>query len=165
MDYKHYYIIQTSNGIDKVNFNRLFESCYFGRDVVKLLGKISHYINYYDDVTDEVSLDLSSIISKNLLCVRIDKYKLIKNNKVDKIVFEDSVSSILECYEKDKDVVWFEYSGYHYFVFGFSERDLIIRIKNEINLIDTKFFSRSGETIPSLISRTNFKVRKLLNVC
>lgn len=165
MDQKYHYIIQTTHGTDKVNFNRLFESCYFGNGVARLLAKISHYVNYYDDVTDEKSYSLCSVVSKNFKVVRVDKYKLIRNNKVDKYLFEETVTMLLECYKEDKKVVWYDYAGFHYFVFGQSEKDLIEEIKNHINIIDTHFFSRSDEKIPSLFSRTKFRVRKMLNVC
>ena len=66
MDPRHYYIIQTTNGIDKINFDRLFENCEYCNEIPKLMTKISHYVNFYDDVSDDKSYNLCSIISKKV---------------------------------------------------------------------------------------------------
>jgi hypothetical protein len=165
MDYRHFYIIQNTKGTEAVNFHRLFERWDFGNEISKLMGKISHYVNFYDDVSDEESYELCSLVSKKFKTFRVDKSKLIVNKKVNRDLFEGVVETLLACYEEDKKVVLFEYVGFYYFVFGKSAKELLTEIKNHINIIDTHFFSRTGEKLPSLFSRTKFKVRKMLNVC
>jgi hypothetical protein len=119
MEPSYKYIIQCQNGVEKVNFNRLFETFYFGTNVEKLLTKIWHYINYYDDVSDEQSIKISEILSVNTKSVRVDKYKLIMNNKVDILYFQDIIDSILDYKDSlgTEEAVFIDYSGYYYIVF------------------------------------------------
>lgn len=167
MEPSHKYIIQCQNGVEKVNFNRLFNVCHFGVGVEKLLAQIWHYINYYDDVSDEQSIKISEIISVNMKSVRVDKFKLIRNNKVDELYFQDVVDSILDYKDSlgTEEMVFVDYSGFYYIIFDMSEKEVITKIKNHINEIDSRFFERSGEKKPNLISRMKFKVGRILHVC
>lgn len=167
MEPSYKYIIQNQNGIERVNFNRMFNVCHFGNNVEKLLTKIWHYVNYYDDVTDEQSIKMSEILSVHTKSIRIDKYKLIVNNKVDVLYFQDIIDSILDY--KDllgtEEVVFIDYSGYYYIVFDMTEKDLLNIIKNFVNDIDSKFFERMFEKKPGIISSLKFKIGRILHVC
>lgn len=167
MEPSYKYIIQCQNGVEKVNFNRLFETFYFGTNVEKLLTKIWHYINYYDDVSDEQSIKISEILSVNTKSVRVDKYKLIMNNKVDILYFQDIIDSILDYKDSlgTEEAVFIDYSGYYYIVFDMSEKELLTRIKNYISEIDSRFFVRMNEKKPNFINSLKFKIGRLLNVC
>jgi len=167
MEPSYKYIIQSQNGVEKVNFYRLFETCHFGTEVEKLLTKIWHYVNYFDDVTDEQSIKISEILSVNMKSVRIDKYKLIKNNKVDVLYFQDIVDSIMDYKDTldTEEVVFIDYSGFYYIIFDISEKDLIKKIKNYVNEIDGRFFKRMREKKSPLLNSLLFKLERLLHVC
>lgn len=167
MEPSYKYIIQCQNGVDKVNFNRLFETCHFGIEVEKLLSKIWHYVNYYDDVSDEQSIKISEILSVNMKSVRVDKYKLIINNKVDSLYFQDVIDSILDYKDTlaTEEVVLVDYAGFYYIIFDMSEKEVLIKLKNYINEIDDRFFKRVGEKKPNIVNRLKFKLGRFLHVC
>ena len=167
MEPSYKYIIQCQNGVEKVNFNRLFNTSHFGTEVEKLLSKIWHYVNYYDDVSDEQSIKISEILSVNMKSVRVDKYKLVVNNKVDSLYFQDVVDSILDYKDSlaTEEVVLVDYSGFYYIIFDMSEKEVLTKIKNHINEIDSRFFKRVGETKPNIVNRLKFKLGRFLHVC
>jgi len=165
MNPKYFYLIRNTNGVETVDFRRIFDKFESSENIFKLLNKISHYVNYFDDVTDKQSYELCSLVSKNFKTVRVDKSKLFNNKKIDRLYFEEVVVQLLEEYKIEKKVVIFSASGYYYFVFGLTEKQIIKNMKDHIYKIHPLFFERMNEKMNSLLNVVSFKVRKLFNVC
>lgn len=160
-------LIQNTDGTERIHFERLFDRCEIGTSVEKLLSKIWNYINYYSDISEEQEIKFLEILKTDFQFFKVDRNVLIKNKNVDKLVLETVVEEIetVKNEKKIKQVTWIDNSGFYYFVFGMSDKQILEKLKHKILKIDARFFERSKVEKPSLINQFVFKIRKVLNVC
>lgn len=165
MDRTAYYLIQNTNGVETINFQRMFDNCCIGNNTEALLNKLWNYVNFYDDVTEEQELKFLEML-KSFVNVKLDKYTLFKNKIVDRLAFEYAVEVLEDTkkHEKTETVTWIDHAGFFYFVFGIEEENLNKLIRNKIFRIDSRFFERMGIEAPGVFRRVMIKVRKAFDV-
>lgn len=162
--YPYSYIIQNNNGVDNINFHRLFDIYSYGTNVERLLNRLWFQVITDDSVGFDAEIKFSEILSKNLKSIVVDKNKLFVRNKVDRLVFDKVISSILSEKEskKTETCVEINFSGNIYFVIGLDENELLNKLKFCIYEIDKNILPKMGEKNPSLLRIALKKIRNYL---